>query len=623
MSAVQSSSIPARDLLAVPLSMLVPSARNVRRAKDFAVGELADSIARIGLLQNLTVTQASDGERYEVVAGRRRLEAMKLLVKRRQLPKDHEVTCLVVEADAGRAASLTENVLRQAMHPLDEYEAFAALAADGRSIEDIAADFGVTPLVVHRRLKLANLSPRLLADYRADEVRLDQLMALATTDDHARQERAFYEAASWARSPEQLRARVTDSEVDAETDPLARYVGVEAYHAAGGVSRGDLFSRDGNSVLLGDGALLERLALDKLAPEVERLKAESWQWVTPMPRATHHDLYAFHRLQGSRREPSARQAKRVKQLHDEQDAIAAQIDGDDDGVDREALEQRSDAIEEELESISLGLLHYREEDRARSGVVVTLGRRGEVLIHRGLSQDAPKKNRRAASAVEGEEQSLTPAPAVSEALARRLSAHRTAALQVEVARRPDVALAAVVHTLVMQLVRHDYWSGVVDIRPHAHDRLDSFAPGIGESAAAVELQKMVDALGSGLPEDADAVWTTLLARPEVELLAMLAVCVALTVNAVTPKADVQPASDLARAVGLDMTRWWSPTAASYFGSVPKARILAVVKAIAPGEVDRLSTLKKDAMAAEAERLASGTDWLPEMLRAPPAATAAD
>ena len=77
------------------------------------------------------------------------------------------------------------------MHPADQFEAFAALVAEGRPIEDIAADFSVTPLVVQRRLKLANVSPRLMADYRADAVSLDQLMALAITDDHTAQEAAL------------------------------------------------------------------------------------------------------------------------------------------------------------------------------------------------------------------------------------------------------------------------------------------------------------------------------------------------------------------------------------------------------------------------------------------------
>jgi hypothetical protein len=53
---------------------------------------------------------------------------------------------------------------------------------------------GVTPLVVQRRIRLGNVSPRLLTDYRADTVTLYQLMALALTDDHEAQEAAFYDA---------------------------------------------------------------------------------------------------------------------------------------------------------------------------------------------------------------------------------------------------------------------------------------------------------------------------------------------------------------------------------------------------------------------------------------------
>ncbi len=59
--------------------------------------------------------------------------------------------------------------------------------------------------MVQRRLKLANVSPRLMADYRADAVTLDQLMALSITDDHAAQEAAFYDAPQWQRQPSAAR----------------------------------------------------------------------------------------------------------------------------------------------------------------------------------------------------------------------------------------------------------------------------------------------------------------------------------------------------------------------------------------------------------------------------------
>lgn len=51
-----------------------------------------------------------------------------------------------------RTASLTENVQREVMYPADQFEAFAALVAEGRSIEDIATDFSVTPLETRQRV---------------------------------------------------------------------------------------------------------------------------------------------------------------------------------------------------------------------------------------------------------------------------------------------------------------------------------------------------------------------------------------------------------------------------------------------------------------------------------------
>jgi hypothetical protein len=57
------------------------------------------------------------------------------------------------------------------------------------SIDEVAAHFGVTTLFVRQRLKLANVAPRFVEDYRAGALQLEQLEALAITDDHAAQER--------------------------------------------------------------------------------------------------------------------------------------------------------------------------------------------------------------------------------------------------------------------------------------------------------------------------------------------------------------------------------------------------------------------------------------------------
>ena len=622
------ATIAAYDLLLIPLSQLRPSSRNVRKSGGASIPELASSIARVGLLQNLTVTASSDGEHYEVVAGKRRLAALKLLAKRRKLAKTHEVPCLLVPDASARTVSLTENVQREAMHPGEQFEAFAALVAEGRPVEDIAADFGVTPLVVQRRLKLANVSPRLLADYRADTVTLDQLMALAITDDHGAQEAAFYDAPQWQRSAQALREHLTEREIDATRDALAKFVGIDAYEAAGGGVRRDLFSDDTRGVFLSDAALLDTLARDKLAAAADSARAEGWAWVETVPRITSAELHGFQRARRDRRTPNKTEAKRIAKLQSRQQAIDDKLNADDaeDIVEEEAspLYEESDKLGVELDIIEQSLLVFAPEVMTMAGAIVAVDHTGEIVIHRGLLREAEAKALRAQERQgmqagddsEGEAQQPT-TPNISEKLARRLSAHRTAALQAEVARHPQVALVAVVHRLALRVVVDGYRSddSPINISASPQNGLDTFAPDVAQSLALIGLREVRQAWAARLPSDPDALFAELLAFPQPELLSLLAVCVAATVGAVTPREDTLPASALAQAVGLDMHSWWTPTAEGYFAHVSKAKAIDAVQVFAPEHAARLAKLKKNDLASEAERLAVGTGWLPVMLRA--------
>jgi len=580
------------------------------------------------------VIASADGEHYEVVAGGRRLAALKLLAKKHRIAKDWDVPCLLVADGTARTASLTENVQREAMHPADQFEAFAALVMEGRPIEDIAADFSVTPLVVQRRLKLANVSPRLMADYRADAVSLDQLMALAITDDHAAQEAAFYDAPQWQRQPSALRDRLTEREIDAYRHPLVRFVGLDAYEAAGGGVRRDLFAEGDTGVYLTDSALLERLAQDKLAGIAAEVKAEGWAWVDATPAMTHADLQAFQRAPRERRSPTKREAQRIEKLQEKMQAIGEAIDAATDADDEDkadALQGEGEAVGEQLQALEDGLQDYSPTVKAAAGVVVSIDRNGEAVIHRGLMREAEAKALRtlerlrqgfsgedAESDDDGNGADNAQAPAMSDRLAQRLSAHRTAALQIEVARHPQVALAALVHGMVQTVLQCSHYGHDLLIGVHltVQDRLESMAPDWLRSAAAVALREVQQAQGGKLPEDSAELFAALLAMEQGELVKLLAVCVASTVDVVTPRATPrQPGAELAKVVGLDMAAWWKPTAEGYFKHVPKAVILDAVGEFAPDSVNRLAKLKKADIASEAERLAGGTGWMPAIFKA--------
>ncbi|MCI4030065.1 ParB/RepB/Spo0J family partition protein [Dickeya dianthicola] len=626
---------PTKNLILVPLSRLVlrPTGRNVRKTPRMSIPELAASIQRVGLLQNLIVITAADGEHYEVVAGGRRLAALKLLAKKHRIPKEWEVPCLLVADGTARTASLTENVQREVMHPADQFEAFAALVTEGRPIEDIAADFSVTPLVVQRRLKLANVSPRLMADYRADALTLDQLMALAITDDHAAQESAFYDAPTWQRQPSALRERLTERKIDAYRYPLVRFVGLNTYEQAGGGVRRDLFAEGDAGVYLTDAALLERLAQDKLAGIAAEVRSEGWAWVDATPGVTHADLHAFQRVPRERREPTKREAQRIEKLQTKMQEVAEALDAALDAEDEEktdALQEEGEALGEQLQALEDGLQDYSSNVKAASVAIVTIDRNGEAVIHRGLLREAEAKALRTLERLrqgfgredaENDDESETAdeakAPAMSDRLAQRLSAHRTAALQIEVARHPQVALAALVHGMVLAVLQgnhsgHDLPLGV---RLTVQNRLEGIAPDWPESPAAVALRELQQAWGGKLPENSADLFAALLVMEKDELVKLLAVCVASTVDVMTPRATPrQPGEELAQAVGLDMAAWWQPTAEGYFRHVPKAAILQAVGEYAPEHVTRLAKRKKADIASEAERLADGTGWMPAMFK---------
>ena len=630
---------PSKHMILVPLSRLVlrPSGqmcRNVRKTSRMSIPELAASIQRVGLLQNLIVILAADGLHYEVVAGGRRLAALKLLAKKHRIAKDWDVPCLQVADGTARTASLTENVQREAMHPADQFEAFAALVAEGRPIEDIAADFSVTPLVVQRRLKLANVSPRLIADYRADALSLDQLMALAGTDDHAAQESAFYDAPQWQRQPHNLRERLTEREIDAYRHPLVRFVGLETYEQAGGGVRRDLFAEGDAGVYLNDAALLERLAQEKLAGIAAEAKAEGWAWVDAAPAATLADLQAFQRAPRERREPTKREAQRIEKLQEKMQAIGEAVDAAMDADDEDkadVLQEEGEALGEQLQALEDGLQGYSDTVKAAAGAVVTIDRNGQAVIHRGLMREAEAKALRTLERLrqggsgedaenddEGEGRDAAPQAAVSDRLAQRLSAHRTAALQIEVARHPHVALAALVHGMVQTVMQGRYYGHdmPVGVRLTVKDRLEGLASDLADAPAAEALREMQEVWGERLPEDSAALFAALLAMEQGELVKLLAVCVAATVDVVTPRAmPHQPGAELAQAVGLDMAAWWKPSAEGYFKHVSKALILQAVGEFAPHSVNRLAKMKKADIASEAERLADGTGWMPAIFKA--------
>jgi ParB family chromosome partitioning protein len=563
--------------------------------------------------------------------------------ERGRLSGDFEVACKLIPIQRAREVSVAENSGREPMHPADEFEAFKALVDEGKGIEDVAVAFGVSLLTVQRRLKLAAVSPKLLALYREGDgkINLDQLMALAISDDHAAQERVWFEAHEWDRTPAALKRRLTAGEVEAAGNALVRFIGVEAYEAAGGVVRRDLFD-DEQGRFLSDPDLLTRLASEKLEGIAASVCEEGWGWVEARIELDSTALRQFAPCEHTVRKPTADEkaelaalAQREEELEQESDALE-EADAWN-GPEAERIGLEGDDIEAWRRAIHDGLKVWPPGVKARAGVIVTINREGDATIIRGLLREADRKALEVAQRkarkddtrtgdgerVKAQSETEPPAPTttgLSEALTRRLAAHRTAALQAMLACNVLVALASLAHTLMRRAFVDDYAADrpamQITATASAHALL-SVADDLKCSRAFQAVEEAKARWRERLPEARSEWFGWLVDLPQGELLDLLGLCAALTVNALPSVNVAQDSAAIAQAVGLDMADWWEPTADGFLRHVSKAQIVRALKEAGSDLArDGVDSMKKDVLVNTAAGRLSGTRWLPALLRRP-------
>lgn len=239
----------------IPLNRLKASSKNVRKVGHRAevIEARAASITYKGVLQPLVVEPEIKGGRetgyYLVSAGEGRRQALRLLAKRKRLANGAPVRCVVDTTNDPAEVSMDENFSRESLHPADEFEAFRDLAErKGYSAEEISARFGPSPDTVRKRLRLGAAAPALLDLYREAVLTLDQLMAFAVNPDQDRQMQVYAQLPAQSRQPYAIRRAMTETKVAAD-DRRLRFIGLDAYVAAGGPVLRDLFTDTFNRYL--------------------------------------------------------------------------------------------------------------------------------------------------------------------------------------------------------------------------------------------------------------------------------------------------------------------------------------------------------------------------------------
>jgi ParB family chromosome partitioning protein len=621
--------------LEIPLSKLLAWNDNVRATgAEEGIGELADSIAAVGLLQGLVVKKEPRGK-YAVIAGRRRLMALSKLADGGKLKATMPIPCRIAPKDADLLEiSLTENFCRSPIHPADEFKAFQLLIESGKSVADVAARFGVTDAVVLRRLALARVGPNLIDRYREGELNLELLQAFTLTDNHDAQEAVWNQLQPWNRKPHIVRQLLSNDDIPA-SDKRVRFVGLENYELAGGGVRRDLFADGEAGTYISDPAILNRLVSEKLKTLSDEIGDEGWKWIEIQPEIDHQAISRYRRVYAPELLISEEAQAEITALEETRERLAEKLADEEEAEEsseNQAIYDQIDEIDARIQAIRRHRkVNYSDDIRARCGVVIGLGQDGEATFVRGLLR---KEDEKEVSGSDDANERIGSAPAnpapepesanYSAALVETLTQHKTAAIAVELSQRPSIALAAVVHAMTLSEFGLDLnlYRSKTCVQVSTRE---AFLEGASGSPALASLQRQKGAWLEILAAQPD-IWAWCLKQDQPTLLKLLAHLVARTVNAVKSKSDTEDdtarfaqADHLVAALDVDMSKWFTPTAENFFSKISKASIAeALAEAGKPASADSLK-LKKAQLAALGETELKSTRWLPVPIRTSSAA----
>lgn len=607
----------------VPLSDLIKSPLNVRTIPYAAdsVKRLANSIETLGLLHNLVVHALPDGQ-SGVAAGGRRLAALNLLREMGRIGADYQVPVKSVSGELAVEASHTENTEQETMHPAEQIGSFGTLAAQGKTAAQIGDVLGYGSRHVQRMLKLANLAPVLLEKLANDELDSDQCQALCLESCQERQVQVFDSVyAEWGSAPAHLlRKAITETEIPVTSSRFV-FIGRDAYEAAGGVVREDLFSEEeGNGTA--DRVLVERLFLEKLdTMALQHELAEGWAWSMgrEKPVNGHGEDGRDYLLLDT---PETVYTDEEQARYDELTAKFNTFDSACDEAD--ALDAEICRIQEEASQRA-----WSAEMKASAGVVVSY-QYGELVIQRGVCRtaDLPAKAGEDTESVQDAAPVVTMikkdiTEGISAPQLLKMSSERTLAVQAALMQQPTKAVALLAWRLCAEVLtgrgEQENPFGVRVTVGHYSQTMN--APSGKEGKAYTAIRAEGERLEALLPEGWRQDFTSFFTLDGSLLMSLLAFCTACSVDGVQTRDNGHTSRSkldaLETAIDFHLRDWWHPTKEGYFKGVKHDQIVGSLnEAGMSGAAADAAKMKKSDAAELAEERLKDSRWVPAWLQAP-------
>ena len=172
----------AETALEIPLDRVQPNPQQPRKRFDpGALTELTESIKASGVIQPIVVRKV--GDRYELIAGERRLRAARAAGLDR-------IPAVVREATNAESLelALVENLLREDLNPVESAEGYRKLLADfGWTQEQLGQRIGKDRSSIANALRLLKLPAPIQEDLRGGRLTMGHALSLLSLTTEAEQ----------------------------------------------------------------------------------------------------------------------------------------------------------------------------------------------------------------------------------------------------------------------------------------------------------------------------------------------------------------------------------------------------------------------------------------------------
>jgi len=595
-------------LLMLSVAQLRLDPDNARKTGDNKpADDMIASIRDKGLLQPLSVIPHADEKNVFITKiGNRRLRALQFLVEDGTIDGDAKIIrCQPLEGTETQIleAQISENMIRQAMNPVDEFEAFAKLAEQGATPEEISVRFGTPLRTITKRMALGRCAQEVRDALRAGDVTIDAATAYAGCPDQDRQVRIlnlYRDRRYGGTTYHEVRNALKEERI-ATDDAVAVFIDQEEYVKRGGEIEHDLIEEHG---IMLNSELVYQLRDERLKAEMESYADDGWKFVEVQESGTY--LYdTYRRIYGEISPLSEEETEQLAKAEEKLQTLSKEVqDSGEDWTDEQI--EKADALEAVIDAFNERDDIYSDEQKATAGVILSQSSSGKLNVELGMRRLTDIKAEQNGGDSDGSgatNDNPTPKARFSQSLASDLGTYRGLGIAAALVDNPELAYDYMIFCNLYSAYGRGVGTGSSIVC--RNENLEFNLTGYDQLPAAKALAKASKKLKTEIFEgfDMKEAWALFKKLTKLQRSNLIAHAVAMTIT--SPRLSNTFATEVVAAADVSIRDYWTPTFENYFSRIRKDQIFEHIVELVGEQTaititNSMSLKKKDAATLAAD-----------------------